>query len=105
MLAVLCVTARRAGGVGVEPPARARAEGRSIRNSLLFAAAFSAFAVVFAVFAFGRVAPLALSPAVLVALLLTLGAARRSPFLQLAGLSLGVLCALAGLAVSLVRAI
>ena len=61
-----------------------------------------AFAVVFA---FGQVSPLALSPAALVALVLALSAARRSPFLQLAGVSLGALYALAGLAASLARAL
>ena len=59
-LAALCLLAHRVGGSGIGPPARARAEGPSARNSLLFAAAFSAFAVVFAVFVFGRVSPLGL---------------------------------------------
>lgn len=99
VLAALSVLARRAGGSGTTGhPARARAEGRGTRNSLLFAAA------VFAVYAFGRVSTLALSPAALVALLLAFGAARRSALLRLAGITVGVLYALAGLAVSLARA-
>ena len=53
----LSALAERAVGRGVEPPARARAEGRGARNSLLYAATFSAFAVLLAVFAFGRVGP------------------------------------------------
>ncbi len=65
---------------------------------------YSAFAVIFSVFAFGRVSPLSLLPAVLVAVVLALGAARRSPLLSLAAICAGVLYALVGVAVSLARA-
>ena len=65
---------------------------------------FSAFAVIFASFTFGRVSPLSLLPAVLVAVVLALGAARRSPLLGLAGICVGVLYVLVGLVVSLARA-
>ena len=97
------VLARRAGS-GIEEPHRARAEGRSARNSLLLAAAFSAFAVVFAVFAFARVPPLSLLPSFAVAFLLALAVAWRAPLLRLAAICVGVLYALAGLAVSLAKA-
>lgn len=52
---------------------------------------FSAFAVMFAVFALGRIPP--------PTLLLGISAVRRSPLLRLAGVSPGVLCAHAWLAV------
>ena len=104
VLAVLSVLAQNAGGIGMDPAARARAEGRGARNSLLLAAAFSAFAVVFAVFALGGVSPLALSPAVLAALTLSLAAVRRDPLLRLVAICAGSLYALAGLAVSLAKA-
>ena len=103
-LAALAAVVRGVAGAGIGRPGRARAEGRSARNSLLFAAAFSAFAAAFADHALGRVSPLLLLPAALVALVLALGAARRSPLLSFAGVSLGVLYALVGLAVSLTRA-
>ena len=103
MLALLSVAAQRAGGGG-EPLARACARGRSARNSLLFAAAFSAFAVEYAVYALGRVSLLAVCAAALVTFLLALAAIRRSALLRVAGVSLGSLYALAGVAVSLARA-
>ena len=103
VLTVLCVIARRAGGIGIGDPARARAEGRSARNSLLLSATFSAFAVVLAVFVFGRVPSPSLIPAVLVALLLALAAVRRDPLLRLLALCAAVLCVLAGLAVAVAQ--
>lgn len=105
VLAVLCVIARRAGGGGIGDPARARAEGRSARNSLLLSATFSAFAIVLAVFVFGRVPSPSLIPAVLVVLLLALAAVRRDPLLRLAAICAGALYVLAGLAVALARAL
>jgi hypothetical protein len=62
-----------------------------------------AFAVVYAVFALGRVSALALLPAAPVALLLALGAVRRRRGLRLAAVCARVLHALAGLAVSLAK--
>ena len=93
----------RTAGARIEPAGRARAEGRATRNSLLFAATFSGFAVVFAVFVFGRVPSPSLIPAVLVALLLALSAVRRDPLLRPAAICAGFLYVLAGLAVSLAR--
>ena len=103
VLAVLCVIARRAGGIGIGDPARARAEGRSARNSLLLSATFSAFAIVLAVFVFGRVPSPSLIPAVLVALLLALAAVRCDPLLRLLAVCAAVLCVLAGLAVAVAQ--
>ena len=104
VLAGLSVLAQRVGGIGIGDSARAWAEGHSARNSLLLAAAFSAFAVNFTTFAFGQVSPFSLLPAFLVAVLLALGAIRRSSLLHLVGIVVGVLYALAGLAVSLAKA-
>ena len=64
------------------------------RNSLLLAAAFSAFAGVFAVFAFGRGPLLALLPATLVALLPALAARAGAPYRSLGEASIGPLYAL-----------
>jgi hypothetical protein len=85
----LSTFAERTLGRGVEPPARARAEGRGARNSLIYAATFSVFAVVFVSFAFGRVSPLSLLPVVALAVLLAFGAVRRDPLLRLAALCAG----------------
>ena len=98
-----CALVYRTAGARIEPAGRARAEGRATRNSLLFAATFSAFAVVFVVFTFGRVPSPSLIPAILVALLLALSAVRRDPLLRLAATCAGFLYVLAGLAVSLAR--
>ena len=65
---------------------------------------FSAFAVIFASFTFGRVSPLSLLPVVALAVLLAFGAVRRDPLLRLAALCAGALYVLVGLAVSLARA-
>ncbi len=54
-------------------------------------------------FAFGRVPPLSLLPAAVVAVLLALGAVKRSPFLQLVGVFLGVVCAVAFVVASLAK--
>jgi len=101
-LAGLSVLVRRVAGAGIEPPGRARAEGRGARNSVLFAATFFAFTVVFAVFA--QISPLSLFPAALVTLLLSLAAVRRGTLLRLAAICVGVLYVLACLVVSLARA-
>ena len=104
VLAVLSVLAQRVGGIGIVDPARARAEGRGARNTLLLAATFSAFSVVFAVFAFGRVLAPSLLPSLVVAVLLAIATIRRDFRLLLAALCAVVLCVLAGLAVSVMRA-
>ncbi|HVF01092.1 MAG TPA: hypothetical protein VNA27_07105 [Rubrobacteraceae bacterium] len=81
-----------------------RAGGRSACNDLLFVAGFAAFVVLLSVDSTGAAPLLAPLPALLVALLFALAAVRRSALLRLAGLSLGVLYAVAGVLVSLVRA-
>ena len=101
-LATLCALVYRAAGT--EPPGRAKAEGRSARNDLLFAACFAALVVLLSADCVGAVPLLAPLPALLVALLFALTAVRRGPLLRLAGLSLGVLYAVAGVLVSLAEA-
>jgi hypothetical protein len=94
--------ATRAPG-GIEPPGRARVEGRSARNDLLFVATFAApvmlLSSVDSVVAIPLLAPL---PALLVALLFALAAVRRCPLLRLARLFLGSLCTIGGFLVSLI---
>ena len=101
ILATLCALVYRAAGSGTEPPGRARAEGRSVRNDLIFSACFAAFVVLLSVDSTGAVPLLAPLPALLVALLFALAAVRRGPLLRLAGLSLGILYAVAGVLVTL----
>lgn len=95
----------RVAGAEIGPPARAVAEGRGARGSLLLSAAVSAFAVVFTAFAFGRISLLSLLPAALLAFLPALAAVRRGPMLRFAALCLTACYVLAGLAISLARVI
>lgn len=105
VLTVLCVLVYRVAGSGTEPPGRARIEGRSVRNDLLFVAAFAAFVVLLSVDSTGAVPLLAPLPALLVALLFALAAVRRSLLLRQAGLVFGTLYVLAGVLISLTGAL
>ena len=101
ILTALCALVDRAAESGTEPPGRARAEGWSARNDLLFSAAFATFAVLYSVDSLGEIPLLAPLPALLVALMFAVAAVRRSSLLRLAGLFLGGMYVLTGVLVSL----
>ncbi len=98
------ILVRRAGG-GVGPTARDRAEGKGVRNDLLFAATFAAFVVVLSVDSRGAIPLLALLLALVMALLFTLAAVRKSLLLRIAGLSLSILYVFVGLLFELIGTI
>ncbi len=86
-------------------PRRGSVEGASSRNEFLYTAAFSALVALLSVEGSpGRVSPLSLWPALLVALLYALAITRRSPRLRFAGLVVGSLYTIGVLVIALARA-